>query len=123
MVLYAGFTSTSTHLLICCVRALQHYQASSAFSLGSEIPMLWTLLVSPSRIHDKHQHLHPRRFRAFYFALLGIIKSGPCHRPREDMDHGLTAFPHHHHTFPLSMHRIQHVASLCAIAVNSGWLC
>ena len=77
MGLHAGSISISIHVFICCVQALQHHQASSAFSLGSEFPTSGKLPVSPSRIHDKHQHHYPRRFLGGFshFCFLGTSKS------------------------------------------------
>ena len=96
---HAGIIPPFTHLFICCVQALQHQQASSAFSLGSEFPTSGKLPVSPSRIHDKHKHLYPRRsFRAFLLCF--FFWGGKSSKKRAvsrlrfgNMDHGLTAFP------------------------------
>jgi hypothetical protein len=97
---HAGIIPPFTHLFICCVQALQHQQASSAFSLGSEFPTSGKLPVSPSRIHDKHKHLYPRRFFSGFSILLFFLGGGnrqkgePYQRLRfGNMDHGLTAFP------------------------------
>jgi hypothetical protein len=80
---------------ICCVRALQHQQASSAFSLGSEFP---NIRESPSRIHDKHKHLYPRRFFRLSILLFwgkGNHQKASCISgyASETWDHGLTALP------------------------------
>ena len=130
--LHAGF-----YLLICCVQALQHQQASSAFSLGSGFPISGKLPVSPSRIHDKHKHLYPRRsFRAFlfcFFRVREIIKKRACisSYALETWDHGLNgSSKHYFHNcslfFFLLLFSCTEVSACCFFyrhAVNSGWLC
>lgn len=101
MALHAGSISVSNQLFFffCCVRALQHHQALSAFSLGSEFPKSGKLPVSPSRIHDKHKHLYPRRFfRALLFAFLGQHRKASriSGYALETWDHGSTALSKHY---------------------------
>lgn len=98
--LYLDFHPPS-HLLRSSVTTLT--SIIGVISPGSKTSTLGKLPVSPSRIHDKHKHLHPRRFRAFSFAFLGTSKTRVTPvTTLQDMDHGLTAFPHCSHTFPFS---------------------
>jgi hypothetical protein len=98
MGLHAGSISISIHLFICCVQALQHHQASSAFSLGPEFPTSGKLPVSPSRIHDKHKHHYPRRFLGLsHFVFWGHQKASCISGyALETWDYGLTALSKHY---------------------------
>ena len=129
MVINAGLFSIFTHCFICCVRALQHHQASSAFSLGSEFPTFGNLPVSPPRIHDKHKHIYPRRFfRAFLFLFFwGHQKANRISGyALETWDHGLTALSKHYfHNcfffFSSTCTEVQHVAYLIAMpSITAG---
>lgn len=67
---------------------------------GLKFPPSGKLPVSPSRIHDKHKHLYPRRFiRAFLLCFFRVRKINKKRAASaggyalETWDHGLTAFP------------------------------
>ena len=130
--LHAGF-----YLLICCVQALQHQQASSAFSLGFEIPKHQGTCRSA---HHGFTTSISISFRGVLFGLFlssifrvgEIIKKRACisSHASETWDYGLNGsskdyFPQ---LFPLLLLFTFHVQKssmlllLLCHAVNSGWL-